>query len=904
MKKRAFQFIPILVVTLITISSCNRSGTEYSSSWEHQPDRVWVGPEFWANRLQDWHLEDGRLKCVNSTLGLRTVHLLTHRIGEDVGKLDIGLTFGLSPESTSQGNDGWAGILLGAGAGRIDYRGSALIHHSPGDAGGIIVAVNELGQVVFLDNTNNRELIGAMQKLPEQAYPDSILLTVDIYLNEDSSYTISASAIDHITRKQISHNNLTKIAPERIRGNIAIASNHVEKNYNGANYWFGELKLKGTMLDTDPQRRFGPFIGVQHTLSKGTLKLTAQLPPVGKADDQYVRLWFREKGAVSWQETDSTTIIPGAFIVPFRMDNWKSDIEHEYRLCYRLNDEKGRKRSFYYSGIIRPDPVSKPELVAGAFSCISHMEGNINGNNVDYPDRLWFPHSKFVASVKAQNPDILFFTGDQIYEGRPTPPDFSTPENTELDYLYKWYIFLWSTGDLMRNIPTVCILDDHDVYHGNIWGAGGKAAPEMPSDSVYPSHYDGFRSHWQQDQGGYKLRASTVNMIQATQTSHLPDPYDPTPVEQGIEVYYTDLNYGRISFAILEDRKFKSAPSVMLPEARVVNGFAQNRYIYGRRLDHPEAKLLGDRQLDFINDWTGNWKNADMKASVSQTIFANLSTYPDTFLTDAGTPGLAAPPPGVIPDGYRVAKDMDSNGWPQTGRNEALRALRKGYAVMIAGDQHLGSLVQMGVETWDDAGYSFCVPAIGNLWPRRWFPQEPGTDRLDSLPAYTGKYFDGFGNRMHVWAVANPVETNKEPRALYNRAVGYGIIKFNKPEGEITFECWRSDAEPNEPEDGLFPGWPKTISILDNYSRPVRSWLPNYHVQGLNNHPLFQVIDESSGEIIYTVRVPQDNFQPGVFTYGGDFTIKIGDPDSENFRTFENVRARYLKNEEPVIVEF
>jgi hypothetical protein len=371
-------------------------------------------------------------------------------------------------------------------------------------------------------------------------------------------------------------------------------------------------------------------------------------------------------------------------------------------------------------------------------------------------------------------------------------------------------------------------------------------------------------------------------------------------------VYYTDLNYGRISFAILEDRKFKSAPSVMLPEARVVNGFAQNRYIYGRRLDHPEAKLLGERQLDFIDDWTGNWKNADMKASVSQTIFANLSTYPDTFLTDAGTPKLASPPPGVIPDGYRVAKDMDSNGWPQTGRNEALRALRKGYAVMIAGDQHLGSLVQMGVETWDDAGYSFCVPAIGNLWPRRWFPPEPGIDRKDSLPAYTGKYFDGFGNRLHVWAVANPVETNKEPSALYNRAVGYGIIRFNKPAGEITFECWRRDADPDSQslEDGLFPGWPKTISVLDNYSRPVRSWLPNYHIKGLDNHPLFQVIDESSGEIIYTVRVPQESFQPGVFTYGGDFTIKIGDPDSEKFKTFENVRARYLKNEEPVIVEF
>ena len=46
-------------------------------------------------------------------------------------------------------------------------------------------------------------------------------------------------------------------------------------------------------------------------------------------------------------------------------------------------------------------------------------------------------------------------------------------------------------------------------------------------------------------------------MVERAQTSHLPDPYDPTPIEQGIGVYYTDFNWGGIGFAILEDRKFK-----------------------------------------------------------------------------------------------------------------------------------------------------------------------------------------------------------------------------------------------------------------------------------------------------------------------------------------------------------
>ena len=52
--------------------------------------------------------------------------------------------------------------------------------------------------------------------------------------------------------------------------------------------------------------------------------------------------------------------------------------------------------------------------------------------------------------------------------------------------------------------------------------------------------------------------ADFVKMVERTQTSHLPDPFDPTPVGQGIGVYYSHLVWGRVSIAILEDRKFKS----------------------------------------------------------------------------------------------------------------------------------------------------------------------------------------------------------------------------------------------------------------------------------------------------------------------------------------------------------
>ena len=59
-----------------------------------------------------------------------------------------------------------------------------------------------------------------------------------------------------------------------------------------------------------------------------------------------------------------------------------------------------------------------------------------------------------------------------------------------------------------------------------------------------------------------------VHAVQTTQTAGMPDPHDPTPVEQGIAVYYTDWLYGGISFAIIEDRKWKdlrNPPCCLVP---------------------------------------------------------------------------------------------------------------------------------------------------------------------------------------------------------------------------------------------------------------------------------------------------------------------------------------------------
>jgi alkaline phosphatase D len=446
------------------------------------------------------------------------------------------------------------------------------------------------------------------------------------------------------------------------------------------------------------------------------------------------------------------------------------------------------------------------------------------------------------------------------------------------DYLRKWYLFGWEYRDLLKQIPAVCLPDDHDVYHGNIWGAGGRRADGAGQKG--------------QDSGGYTMPAEWVNAVQRTQTSHLPDPYDPTPVEQGITVYYTHLLYGGLSTAIVEDRKFKSAPKVFLPKAQIINGWAQNPdYDAAKDGDVPGAQLLGQRQLDFLNTWATDWSGgAWMKAVVSQTVFADVVTLPRGTRTDDVTPMMRVMKPGEYPPNEEPVMDHDSDGWPQTGRNKALRTMRRAFAVHIAGDQHLGSTIQYGIDNWNDASWAICVPSVANVWPRRWFPSEPGHNRKPGSPKYTGEFLDGFGNKMTVYAVSNPHAVGIEPTALYDRAPGYGIITFDRATRKITFTNWPRWVDVTKPGAKPYPGWPITVGQLDNGFPRSGPALKEIEASDMNN-PVVQVIDQANGEIVYTLRIQGTSFTPHVF-HDGLYTVKVMDQDRGSQKVYRDLRVQ------------
>lgn len=570
-----------------------------------------------------------------------------------------------------------------------------------------------------------------------------------------------------------------------------------------------------TLPDVEAKDKIGFIL---YTVSDKTLKLTAHLYPLAPGESRDIRLETKVNG--KWKLVAKSRVRENdykgaddskAWNALFRVEDWDASRDVEIRVVALDGVAE-------YEGLIRKDPLNKNEVVVAAFT------GNSSKNRR--------PREDIIDNVLAHDADLLFFSGDQVY-----------------DHFYhypSWMLFGRQFGELTRQAPTICLPDDHDVGQGNIWGSNGKVSNSRAGND-----------------GGFFMPVEFVNEVYFAQTAHMPDPYDSTPIERGIAVCYGSFKIGGIDFAIIEDRKFKSGPGEFINKS--------NRTWHGRidhigdaqidpaTVDFPDAKLLGDRQLKFLNAWSKDWRGAEMKCVLSQTVLAGAAHYHGH-------------------EGKFVVADMDSNGWPQTGRNKALKEIRRGYAFMLCGDQHLATAIHHGIDEFEDSGWSFCVPSIINFYGRWWHPQTDPVvplDRPDPLPM-AGSYFDGFKNRVTMYAYANPgMGKGLTAHRSIRRSAGHGIVRFNKAERTITMECWPRGSDVLDPAAKQYPGWPITITQEDNYGRDAVAHLPTLKVDGMEN-PVVQVINDSTGETVYTLRINGDTFTPKVFSKGSH-TVVIGD---------------------------
>lgn len=712
----------------------------------------------------------GEVECVLAGRN-RTLHCLTHRLGSAAAAFETHVTVTRSAREATA--DSLIGFRLGAKGPHDDYR-SAAVYGTGLDVGiagdGTLRIGTRIGDAKI-------DVSGAMQ-LRVAAIPTG------------PTYRLSLIAVDPGTGRTLGSVTDDAVPADALRGTVALLS-HVDVTEPNAERVatarFAAWHIGGEKVVHDSTATFGPVCFAQYTVHRGVLKFTAQLAPIEAIRSHRVRIDVRDGDA--WRTIAEPVVDPLSRTATLRVDGWPSDRAFPYRVRVEL-PIGGDLRTFVYEGTIAREPMEKAQVKLAVFSC-----------NADHG----FPDADVVTHVAPHQADVAVFLGDQFYESHGGFGIQRGPiEASSLDYLRKWYMFGWSYREIFRHVPSVMIPDDHDVYHGNIWGEGGAAAP-VDLGWGAPS----------QDRGGYKMPPDWVNMVQRAQTGHLPDPHDPTPVAQGIGVYYTHWNYAGLSLAILEDRKFKSAPARVLPEdARVVNGFATNAaFDHTQHRNHPGAQLLGARQEAFLEEWSDDWSHdAAFKVVLSQTPFCAAHSLPAGSTSGAEIPNLPIPRVGEYVTGDAPAGDLDTNGWPQDRRDATLRILQRARAFHLAGDQHLASVIQYGIDEFGDASFVFTGPALNNIWPRRWWPPLPADHApIAGEPPYTGDFVDALGNRMTVHAVANPRRTDRKPAIIHDRATGYGIIVFDKTRRNIRIECWPRGTDPVQEPHGQYAGWPVTI---------------------------------------------------------------------------------------------
>ncbi len=555
-----------------------------------------------------------------------------------------------------------------------------------------------------------------------------------------------------------------------------------------------------------------------YAVHRGVLKLTAQLYPVPAGIDRDVYLDVRRGGG--WKQVAQEKVAEKGWAATFRVEGWDASQDVPYRVRH------GRVAE--YDGVIRKDPAAKDTIVVAVFS----------GNETLGGEGAEVPKADLLSNIKKLKPDLLFFAGGQVCAGE--------------NHLAHWLRFGREFGEVLRGCPAVCLPDASDLGQAHLWGAGGIKSEKATGED-----------------GGYFRSVEYVREVEGAQTGHLPDPFDRGVLDRGIGMYHTALTVGRVSFAIIDGRKFKSAPPLQVPATSATPDNREPRpwlvttNAHGAAvLEVPGAQLLGERQEKFLRAWGADWADCDMKAVLTQAAFCGGAHRYGSW-------------------DFRVRADLDSNGWPKPGRDRALEELRRSFAVHIAGSGRPAAVFHHGIDGWGDAGYSFSAPPMVNTELRWWEPESKPAERAGGQGEGLGDLRDGFGNRVTPVAVANPsVETHAG--GLTTRGAGFGVVRFNKTTGEVTFECWPRNVDIGARGAMQYPGWPVVIKREDNNRREPSGHLGEVSVKGATN-PVVQVIDDASGEVLYTLHVKGATFRPGVYRDGPHTVIVIAGDKTKRF---------------------
>lgn len=750
---------------------------------ERAPDgnRRWLGPALWANRLQDWTLRRGWIECTRHEGDLegRTVGILTRElVAGNRGRMETTIA-----AEVAAGRGGFGGFLIGVGGGRLPHLAAAMAQRGSGRGGGLFAVVDADGHLAFREHSSETDPLAYSPLKAEQtnrradlaAQPARLVLTIERAGRNRSILVLSL--IPESGGPAISTARLAGVPDDLLLGGVSLVSSPASDT-GGARFRFVDVATGGDRIATRPERALGPCLGCVHSVADRKLKLVAHFAVLGDKDDRRATLEARPVGGGGWRRVATASVgrVEEGSCALFEVHRWDAAKDWEYRVAHAID---GRGRRVVWSGRIRRDPVHGDRSFTIAMQgCVLSTQHPLEGSPIKRivpqernfgryePENFNFPHRDIADNSAAHDPDLVFFSGDQYYEHNPTRHAKGSPDML-LDTLARWQQWVVSFADLCRDRPAIVLVDDHDVLQGNLWGNGGREAPQKD-----------------QNQGGYAWGIPLAKMVYRMQCGANPDPIDPTPLASGLPVSFTAFVYGGTSIAVIEDRKWKTSA------------------VQGEDMDVHVAELLGPRQERFLAQWK-DMHPGKPKVLLTQALWACLQTSPNG----------------------KALLDFDSNAYPPLARRRAVKLAADARCVMLSGDQHLASLVRHGLDTHVDGPLQFTGPAGGTFW-QRWFePQPPLANQRDGQVT-TGDFNDAFGHPMRVLAVANPAisfmafrkHNTGRMQAINDRALkaeGYGIVRFDHQAEQCTFECWRWDKGPASGPAGQYPGWPYSLRYQD-----------------------------------------------------------------------------------------
>ena len=183
-----------------------------------------------------------------------------------------------------------------------------------------------------------------------------------------------------------------------------------------------EQKRQIAMLKWFKERPRDKAIGFcLYTVDGGTLKLTAQCFPLLPNEPKTVTLEVMRGG--KWQAIQQQAVQYPGWSAHFRVENWDHSVDTPYRA--RL----GELASF--TGLIRKNASDKDSITVASTSC-----------NSPY-DETQYERVELVKNLRALDPDLVFFAGDQSYHHD--------------EHTYGWLQHGVQFAELLKDRPTVCL---------------------------------------------------------------------------------------------------------------------------------------------------------------------------------------------------------------------------------------------------------------------------------------------------------------------------------------------------------------------------------------------------------------------------------------------------------------